>query len=110
MIQQLSTMPSWLYVDGTDPKTLNPDPWQYNGFADYNHGEPHRFLCALSDLLNGALMVRDEAKGRVVQADGCVHVSPRLPLHRWWASRRLRTLAPKRLQLLMGWPLRPQRE
>lgn len=31
-------MPSWLYVDGTDPKTINPDPWQYNGFADYNHG------------------------------------------------------------------------
>ena len=29
---------SWLYVDGTDPKTINPDPWQYNGFEDYNHG------------------------------------------------------------------------
>ena len=29
---------SWLYVDGTDPKTINPDPWQYNGFGDYNHG------------------------------------------------------------------------
>eukprot|EP01045_Picozoa_sp_COSAG04_P034109 COSAG04_NODE_7331_length_1146_cov_1.227316_1_plen_146_part_00 len=38
VVQQLSTMPSWLYVDGTDPKTINPDPWQYNGFADYNHG------------------------------------------------------------------------
>ena len=38
VVQQLSTMPSWLYVDGTDPKTINPDPWQYNGFEDYNHG------------------------------------------------------------------------
>jgi len=36
--QQLSTMPSWLYIDGVDPKTINPDPWQYNGFGDYNKG------------------------------------------------------------------------
>ena len=36
--QRLSTMPSWLYVNGTDPKTINPDPWQYNGFGDYNKG------------------------------------------------------------------------
>ncbi len=36
--QQLSTMPSWLYVNGTDPATINEDPWRYNGFDDYNKG------------------------------------------------------------------------
>jgi hypothetical protein len=39
VVQQLSTMPSWLYVGGTDPKTgINQNMWEYNGFADYNHG------------------------------------------------------------------------
>lgn len=39
VVQQLSTMPSWLYVAGTDPKTgINQNPWEYNGFSDYNHG------------------------------------------------------------------------
>ena len=29
VVQQLSTMPSWLYVNGLNPKALNPDPWEY---------------------------------------------------------------------------------
>ena len=48
VVQQLSTMPSWLYVNGTDPKTgISQDPWEYKvvhptdsyfGFTDYNKG------------------------------------------------------------------------
>lgn len=34
--QQLSTMPSWLYVDGADPATLPADPWamRMTGYSD----------------------------------------------------------------------------
>lgn len=36
--QQLSTMPAWLYQGGSDINDCAKDPWQFKGFADYNHG------------------------------------------------------------------------
>jgi hypothetical protein len=36
--QQLSTMPAWLYEGGSDINDCAEDPWQFKGFADYNHG------------------------------------------------------------------------
>ena len=60
-------MSSWLHVGGTDPKTLNPDPWQYLGFDT-----PPWPLCAMLHMqlanLPGAPTLTDEsckADGRV---------------------------------------------
>eukprot|EP01043_Picozoa_sp_COSAG02_P045893 COSAG02_NODE_4242_length_5594_cov_2.769063_4_plen_715_part_00 len=36
--QQISTMPSWLYVGGINASDLPADPWQYHGMDTYNAG------------------------------------------------------------------------
>ena len=40
VVQQLSTMPSWLYINGMDPALLYSNPWHYNGsgWDDYGDG------------------------------------------------------------------------
>ena len=35
---QISTVPSWMMVGGTDPDTLPEDPWSYSHWGDYNQG------------------------------------------------------------------------
>ena len=42
---QLSTMPSWMYINGTDPSYLKTtDPWQFRSgrFSEYMHGSTLR--------------------------------------------------------------------
>ena len=36
---QISTVPSWMMVGGTDPDTLPEDPWSYSHWGDYNKGK-----------------------------------------------------------------------
>eukprot|EP01051_Picozoa_sp_SAG22_P014960 SAG22_NODE_1890_length_3373_cov_1.512523_2_plen_775_part_00 len=36
---QISTVPSWMVVGGTDPDSLPEDPWSYDEWGSYNKGD-----------------------------------------------------------------------
>ena len=98
VIQQFSTMPSWLYVNGSDPNLIPPDPWQYHVTDCVSKTQPYADRCAGFGAYNNGTTLKDESCkpmaayfARLVEHytqgghhDGCGHWHPsvRLPATR----------------------------
>ena len=61
VIQQLSTMPSWLYVNGSDPDLVPPDPWQYHVTDCVTAKMPYADRCPGFGAYNNGTALKDES-------------------------------------------------